>query len=66
MQNNFNRSLRRVVGNFMTAFLSPLMGTSVAFNLDYLETNEKILLSALISASVVAGLVIAREIDRGQ
>lgn len=48
----------------MTSFLSPLMGSTLAFNLDYLETNWKILLTALISATIVTGLVIAREVDR--
>lgn len=57
---------KRILGNFMIAFLSPLMGTSVAFNLDGLPENYRILLSALISASVVTGLVIAREFERSK
>lgn len=64
MNNKFKKSGYRIVGNFMTAFFSPLMGTTIAFNLDTLDINQKILLTALISASIVTGLVISRELQR--
>lgn len=48
----------------MTAFLSPLMGSTIAFNLDNLDINTKILLTSLVSASIVTGLVISRELER--
>lgn len=53
----------RLLANFLTAFLSPLMGASIAFNLDIEDPNLKILLTALISSLIVTGLVLAREID---
>jgi len=55
---------RKLLGNFLIAFLSPLMGTSIAFNLEIEDMNLKILLTALLSASIVTGLVLARELQK--
>jgi len=55
---------KRVLGNFMIAFLSPLIGSSLALNIDFLEGNWKLLGGALISASIVTGMVIAREWEK--
>ena len=48
----------------MTAFFSPLAGTSVGFNLEGIDYNLKLLISALISSIIVTGLVIGRELDK--
>ena len=48
----------------MTAFLSPLAGTSIAFNIEGIDYNLKILITAFISSLIVTGLVIARELDK--
>ena len=56
--------IARIVGNWLTAFLSPLLGVGIAFNLPIDDINLKILISALISSCIVTGLVIARELDK--
>ena len=53
----------RLTANFLTAFLSPLLGASVAFNLPINDDNLKILITALIASVIVTGLVLAREFD---
>lgn len=58
------RWISRIVGNWLTAFLSPLMGITVAFSLPIEDYNLKILISALISSCIVTGLVIGRELDK--
>ena len=55
---------KRLIGNFLAAFLSPLMGGSIAFNLPIDDPNLKLLITALISASVVTGLVLSRELQK--
>lgn len=58
---------RRIVGNWLTSFLSPLMALSLVFNLDFItDTNLKILLSALISSCIVTGLVISRKLENAK
>ncbi len=47
------------------AFLSPLMATSIVFNLDFIvDNNLKILITALISASVVTGMILAEQLKK--
>jgi len=55
---------KRLLGNFLTAFLSPLVGTTIAFNIEMEDENLRILLIALISASIVTGLVLSRELQK--
>lgn len=55
---------RRLLGNFLAAFLSPLIGSSIAFNLEGLDFNVKVLLTALISASVITGIVLAEVLKK--
>lgn len=55
---------RRILGNWITAFLSPLAGTSIAFNIEGIDYNLKILITAFISSLIVTGLVIGRELDK--
>jgi len=57
-------SSRKLLGNFLAAFLSPLMGSSIAFNLPIEDQNLKILLTALISASVITGLVLSEALKK--
>ena len=57
------RGAVRVLGNWITGFLSPLIGTSTAFHFDYLDFNVKLILSALIASTIVTGLVVAREME---
>jgi len=59
---NRKKASRKLLGNFLIAFLSPLVGTGIAFNLPIEDPNLKILLTALLSASIVTGLVLAREL----
>jgi len=40
------------------------MGGGIAFNLPIEDPNLKILITALISASVVTGLVLSRELQK--
>ncbi len=61
---NWNRSISRIGGNWLTSFLSPLAGTSIAFSLPLDDINLKILLTALISASIITGLSIGYELRR--
>lgn len=58
------RFMSRLLGNWLTTFLSPLAGGSIAFQLPIEDPNLKILLTAIISASIVTGLVIAKELDK--
>jgi len=58
------RFTARIMGNFLTTFLSPLAGGSIAFSLPIADQNLKILLTALISALIVTGIVIAKELDK--
>lgn len=58
------RFISRLFGNWLTTFLSPLAGGSIAFSLPIDEPNLKILLTAIFSASIVTGLVIAKELDK--
>ena len=51
----------RIIGNWGVAFLSPILGTSTAFQLGTDDPNVTILLSALISSLIVVGIVIFRE-----
>ena len=56
--------IQRILGNWLTAFLSPLMGSMIVFNLDFIpDQNHKILLSALVSSMVVTGLIIAKTLE---
>ena len=58
---------KRILGNWMTSFLSPLVGSSIVFNLDFVnDLNLKILISALVSSSVVTGLVISRKLENAK
>ena len=54
----------RIIGNWLTSFLSPMVGASIAFNLPIDDNNLKILIMALISSCIVTGLVIARELEK--
>ena len=54
----------RIIGNWLTSFLSPLIGISTAFSLDGVDYNTKVLLSATLSSLVVTGLIIAKELER--
>jgi len=53
----------RIIANWGLAFISPLFGTTIAFNIDIEDPNLKILLTALISSLIVTGLVVFREMD---
>lgn len=55
---------RKLLGNFLAAFLSPLVGSSIAFNLEGLDFNVKVLLTALISACVITGIVLAEVLKK--
>lgn len=57
---------RRILGNWLTSFLTPLMGMGLAFNLPIQDMNLKLLISALIGATIMTGLVIGRELERGK
>ena len=59
-----NRWAIRLTGNWLTSFLSPLVGTTTAFSLDIAELNTKILLSALFSSFIVTGLLVAKKMER--
>ena len=54
----------RIAGNWLTSFLSPLVGTTTAFSLEWPSLNEKILLSALFSSLIVAGLLVAKHLEQ--
>ncbi len=54
----------RIAGNWLTGFLSPLTGMTIAFTLPIADQNIKIILSAIIASSIVTGLVISREMER--
>ncbi len=56
--------ISRIIGNWLTSFLSPLVGVSIGFNLPIEDENLRILIIALISSCIVTGLVIARELDK--
>ncbi len=58
------RWISRIIGNWLTAFLSPLMGGTIAFSLPITDDNLRILIMALIASTIVTGLVIARELDK--
>lgn len=58
------RWISRIGGNWLTSFLSPLVGASVAFNLPIEDENLRILIIGLVSSCIVTGLVIARELDK--
>ena len=60
-----NLTYQRILGNWMTSFLSPLAGTSISFNLPIDDLNLKILLTAAISSVIVTGLVVARTLEHG-
>lgn len=58
---------RRILGNWLTSFLSPMIGSTLVFNLNFVEdVNLKILISALISSSIVTGLVISRKLENAR
>ena len=57
------RGAVRVIGNWITGFLSPLIGTSTAFHFTDFDFNVKLILSALIASTIVTGLVIAKEME---
>jgi len=56
-----NRWLKRITGNLLSAFLSPLVGSSIAFNIDLPDDNARILVIALISSLIITGLVVSNE-----
>jgi len=60
------RFTARLFGNWLLAFLSPLMGAggTVLVVPEEWDPNIKILITALISASIVTGFVIVRELDK--
>ena len=60
----FKYSAMRIGGNWITAFLSPLAGTTIAFNLPMEDINLKIIATALISASILAGISIGYELNK--
>lgn len=56
-----NVKIKRIFGNWLMTFLSPLMSNTVVFSLPIgWDDNTKILISAILSASIVTGLVIAQ------
>jgi len=59
-----SRWAARIVSNWGLAFLSPLLGGGLAFNIPVEDPNVKILLTALFSSLIVTGLVIFRELDK--
>ena len=61
-----NIKVQRIIGNWLTAFISPLIGTSIAFNLPLEDINTKILFTAIISSSLVTGLIIARSLENAK
>ena len=55
---------RKILGNFLAAFLTPLAGGSIAFNLPIEDHNVKILLTALISACIITGIVLSEALKK--
>ena len=58
------RWVSRILGNWLTSFLSPLTGMTISFTLPIEDQNVKLLLSAVIASSIVTGLVISRELEK--
>lgn len=56
---------KRLFGIWLTSFLTPLMGATLAFNLPFRNENIMILVSSLIISSIIVGLVIAKELENG-
>jgi len=54
------RFLARVTGNFLISFLSPLVGANIILNVEFVYT----IYLSLISAFIVTGLVIGRELEK--
>jgi len=52
----------RVAGNFMVSFFSPLAGANIILEVEFLDS----VMLALISATIVTGIVIGRELERYQ
>lgn len=57
--NSFGRGVMRVLGNFGTSFLSPLMGTTVILNTEFYDA----IVVSLISAALVTGFALSREVS---
>ena len=55
----FDRGVLRVLGNFGTSFLSPLMATSVVLNTEFYDA----IIVSLISASIITSLALSREVS---
>lgn len=49
----------RVIGNFGMSFFSPLISTNILLNTDFLDS----VIVSLISASIVTGFAISREVS---
>ena len=49
----------RVIGNFGMSFFSPLISTNILLTTDFLDS----IIVSIISASIVTGLAISREVS---
>ena len=56
---------KKVFGIWLTSFLTPLMGSTIAFNLPFQNQNILIIVSSVIASSIIVGLVIAKELEGG-
>lgn len=54
------------MGNWMISFLSPLVGTSIAFNLPIEDMNMKVLITSLLSSMIVTGIVIGKSLENAK
>ena len=53
------RGALRVMGNFGMSFFSPLISTNILLNTEFLDS----IIVSLISASIVTGFTISREVS---
>ena len=58
------RWLMRMFGNWITAFLSPLIGTTIAFRFEWTDANLEIIFISLVSSTIVTVLIVGRELEK--
>lgn len=61
-------SQKRIIGNFMMSFLSPLVGgTTTAFIIpESWGVNWTILITAFVSSTILTGIVIAQQLQNAK